>query len=284
MGTERKVIKMELINDFDVFPFTQIIWNDPDAEDEWGLTVNRARSLHNELEYEMVKHGHRRCATVHIMPRNYDVVIERIMLDGLVWLPIQRSKSYSGFSHRHFPVNELDSGSTVYGVLARNKDDAEAFRAASACKPVDHRKIGELLGFPECCTEYFNNTFGQIYDPVFQTAENSPHETINDTTLVVDMHIATQQMLRYVGFRLTSHFPCSLDCKASIEVGKVWYNLAKEVDPKGLDALEKILLLPGRWSVLHGVAVVTTEPFTVLSNSMPTRQRWDVVWNKVGTY
>ncbi|AZR72540.1 hypothetical protein BBF96_03560 [Anoxybacter fermentans] len=284
------MIKMDAKKDFvvglDVPPTAEIIWNDPDAEEEWGSIVERAKTLHYRLEYEMVKHKKRKCATLHISPRNYDKDIERILSDGLVWLPIQRTKSYTGFSHKHFPVDELDMNSNVYGVLARNLEDAEDFRAHSMQKKVNHKGIGKLLGFPKCCSGFFVEEWSNgFYDPVYQSALKSKNvKEIGERHIKIRPHIATHQMMRYVGFRLTSHFPCSLDCKDSIEIGKVWYDLAKKIDPQGLRALERILTLPGRWEVLHGVAVVVTEPFTIIANSIPTKEKWVVEWDEVDTY
>lgn len=278
----------EMVANLDVPPFVRIIWNSPEAMEQWGPIVERARRVHDELEYAMVKEKERKCATLHISPSNYDRMMERIQKDKLVWLPMVRTKNYSGFSHYHMPVKDLDMNCSVYGVLARTIRDAEAFRAASSGRRTDHKRIGELLGFPECCSQSFVDWWPTYYDPVFQAAEDDNHESIDDgggkAILVEDMHIATHQMLRYAGFRLTSHFPHSLTCQASIEVGRRWYELGKYVDPQGLAALMKILKLDGKWSVLHGIATVVVEPFTIVTNSMPTKHRWSVYWKNVRGY
>jgi hypothetical protein len=276
----------DLIKGLDIHPFSRTIWNSPEAQEQWGPILKRAYRLHDTLEYEMVKQGLRKCATLHISPRNYDKTVEKIFLDNLVWLPIQRSRSYTGFSHTHFPVKELDANSTVYGVLARKIEDAEAFRAASMSGSTDHLKIGELLGFPKCCSKKFVEWWAEGYfDPVYQSAVSTLSAYRNeDGSITVEPHVAAQQMLRYTGYRLTSHFPCSLQCAESIKVGKVWYDLGKEVDPQGLEALMQILSLPGEWSVSHGIAVIETLPFTIVTNSLPTKRKWVVKWDKVLGY
>lgn len=271
----------------DIFPFAGFVWNSVYAQEDWMSIVARARSWHDRMEYEMVKNRARRCATMHISPQNYDQTIEKIMDDKLIWLPIQRTKNYNGFAHQHYPVDNLDLNSSVYGVLAYNKEDAEAFRDASSYnqnKSVDHVTIGELLGFPDCCCDAFNRWWPQFVDPVYQMAEASPKKLWigeNYNALYVEPHIATHQMLRYAGFRLTSHFACSLDCEKSKEVGQLWMDVGREVDPRGLDALIQILSLPAEWSCLNGIAVVETEPFTIVTNSMSTKEKWAVRWQKV---
>lgn len=279
----------EMIPELDVPPFVRVIWNSPEAMQEWGPILERARSVHDELEYAMVKEGLRKCATLHIYPHNYDRMIERIQRDKLVWLPMVRTKNYSGFAHYHLYTDELDMDSSVYGVLARNLRDAEAFRAASAGRRTDHKRLGELLGFPECCAQSFVDWWPTYYDPVFQCAEQDDYEMIDDgggKAILVDggLHVATHQMLRYGGFRLTSHFPHSLTCEASIDVGRRWYELGMQINPQGMNALMKILKLDGKWSVLHGIATVVTEPFTMITNSIPTKHRWTVIWKNVRGY
>lgn len=282
-----RMLPDEMIAGLDVYPLAQVVWNSPEAMEQWGPILRRAQGVHDVAEYEMVKQGARRCATLHITPRDYDRMMERIQRDRLVWLPITRTRNYSGFSHKHFPVEELDANSSVYGVLASNLDDAEAFRGASVGQRTDHKTIGELLGFPACCCETFVRWWPTYFDPVYQCAEASEHQVLkleHYEALVVTPHVATHQMLRYAGFRLTSHFPCRLDCGASIEAGKTWLEVATKADPQGAEALLKILSLPGEWSVLHGVAVVETPPFTVVTNSLPTRGKFVVRWKSVQAY
>lgn len=280
MDTVRE-LGMDLIQDLDIHPFTQFVWRGTDKQLEWSGRLKTARSLHDAAEYEMVRQGHRKCATVHLTPRSYDQQIERIMRDGLVWLPIQRTQTYAGFSHKHFPVQQLDMNSTVYGVLARNVEDAEAFREASGCyRPnhTDHEAIGKLLGFPPCCTEFFNNIWAAgYYDPLWQAAMNTPDiEQVSDTHLRVGGTVHANQFMRYIGLRITSHFPCSLECTATKEIGEVWVQIMREIDPIGTDALLDLLRIPLTWSCYRGVAIVTTDAFIASTNSMPTAQEYIV--------
>lgn len=287
--TTLHMLAEEMLPGIEPFPFTKVIWHSVDAKEEWERIVERSRSLHDQAEYEMVRQGYRRCATVHISPWNYDEMMERIISDGLVWLPMVRTKNYGGFSHKHYPTHPGDPDSSVYGVLARTLDDAEAFREATRGNGSgsDHITIGELLGFPRCCAEKFNEWWPTYIDPVYQAAEISEHtvfETENYSGLKVTPHIATQQMLRYAGFRLCSHFPCSLECEASIEVGRAWREVMRSIDPKAYEYFERVMTLPGEWSCLHGIAQVETPHFTIVTNSMPTKGKWVVRWDEVKGY
>lgn len=277
----------DLLQDVDPYPFTRIVWHSVEKQLEWGPVLQRAATVHDKAEYEMVKQGERACATVHITPKDYDQWMERIVTDRLVWLPITRTKSYQGFSHKHFPTHPGDPHSSVYGVLARTKNEAEEFRAASTARRTDHKAIGRLLGYPECCTSTFDDVWPSFFDPIYQAAQSSHHEVVDLEThkaIKVTPHVATNQMVRYAGFRLTSHFPCRLDCEATIEGGKKWLKVSRSVDPQGTEFLMRILSLPGEWSVLHGVAQVVTPHFTLITNSMPTKTKWAVTWDEILGY
>lgn len=273
----------------DVKPFTRLVWNSESARSRYEHILNKAASLHDRAEYEMVRRGHRKCGTLHLAPHNFHILAERLQKDGMVWLPIQWSKSYSGFSHHHLPTTVGDPNSTCYGVMARSLEDAESFRTASSYNGrnagrVDHEIIGELLGFPPCCSRFFVEEWGNGYfDPVWHSAiKTQMGNVVADRIIEVEGNIHTHQMLRYYGFRITSHFPCSLDCEKSIEVGDIWLDVMRQIDPDTTDYLLEILEMPLIWSCLHGIATVETPAFTLITNSLPTKKRWSVMYNAPG--
>lgn len=277
---EIRMMPDDLIQGLDVEPFARTVWHGPKAKSDWQDIFKKAKIAHDKAEYEMVKRGHRRAATTHLAHYNFDRIMDRIQNDGLVWLPIIRTKSYSGFSHKHFPADSRDPNTTVYGVLARNLEDANAFREASNHsqeKPVDHETIGELLGFPKCCCDFFNNIWPTYYDPMWQSAERTKGVIYEGKQKAkVKGSVFCTQLLRYGGFRITSHLPCSFKCEGSIEIGKVWWETMMETDRDNALALLKILSLPVNWSVLHGVAVIETPFFTTWTNSLPTKKKWEI--------
>lgn len=285
---ERNMIRDDLTHSLDVLPFSRLVWNSEAARAKWEPVIGAVASLHDRAEYEMVRLGKRKCGTLHLAPHNFHVLIERLEKDGMVWLPIQWSKNYSGFAHYHLPTTVGDPNSSCYGVMARNLEDAEAFRTASAYNgrnagKVDHEVIGELLGFPPCCAKFFVEEWANgFFDPVWQSAVKGNGVTVGDRTLEVEGNVFTNQMLRYFGFRITSHFPCSLNCEATKEVGEVWLDVMKKMDADLADLLVEILEMPLVWSCLHGIAIVETPIFTIITNSLPTKESWTVMYNAPG--
>lgn len=269
-----------VIKDMEVFPFSDIVYNAPEYEEIWKPKIEKAGGLFHKLEYKTVKEKKRKCATIHLRPQNFDEQIERIQEDGLVWLPLRRTETYSGFSHRHYNKDRIDMNTSVYGVLSHDIEYAREFKNASE-RPVNHEILAELLGFPECCASKFTDSFAKFRDPLFQAAEESG-EKVDDTTIKTKINIGTHQLLRYAGFRIASHLPCSFDCENSQEVSKnIWIPTAKEFYPEEYKILKEILMMEGSWSVNHGVVVVTLPLFTVVSNSIPTKEEYEVIWEEV---
>lgn len=279
--------KQDLLQ-LDVHPFTRLVWNSEGARARYETTISEAMSLHDRAEYEMVRLGERKCGTLHLYPHSFDDTIEQVQKDGMVWLPIQWSGNYSGFSHYHVPTTPGDPNSSCYGVIARNLDDAEMFRTASAYNgrnagKVDHEVIGELLGFPPCCTKFFVDEWGRgFFDPMWQSAVAAKNAAVTDRQADVEGHVHTNQMLRYNGLRTVSHFPCSLDCQESIKVGEVWLDVMQKINPDATAYLVELLEMPLIWTCLHGIAIVETPIFTIITNSMPTKERWTVMYNAPG--
>ena len=56
----------------------------------------------------------------------------------------------------------------------------------------------------------------------------------------------------------------------------------RSIDTHLTDSLIEFLEMPLIWSCLHGLAVVETPVFTLITNSLPTKERWSVLYNSKG--
>lgn len=97
--------------------------------------------------------------------------------------------------------------------ISRSEDKAE--QAKEAEKENDHKRLGRLLGYPECCIEFFDKEFPaesrKKNDYVLASLKNS-----KGFVFPFYNNIAARQF----DLSLISHFPCSLDCKSSISIAK----------------------------------------------------------------
>ena len=78
---------------------------------------------------------------------------------------------------------------------------------------LDHKELGLILGYPECCADFFVRTFnhakGKQMDFIIPSVDSfGPHPFQNN------------YMLRYFDISLIDHFPCSPKCKESLKLGR----------------------------------------------------------------
>ncbi len=264
--------------DFEIKHFTRIVWRRPEYKAVWEPRLGRISRMANRAEYEMVKRGYRRAATWHVDVNNFAEFIEQIQRDGLYFFPIAKSAYYQGFSHYHVPPKPGEPF-FWYGALVRDPKDGERFREASKRKD-GHIEIGEMLGYPKCCVEFFMDTWSQgFYDPLWQAAENDGDPvlekdrwTLEEDKYVIyipDPYPEAIQELRYFGIRMTTHLPHSHRCKGTKRVGKKWRKVMEDIDPEAFEWLEEILTSPIVWDSYHGVAQVHTPWFVGLAHTYP---------------
>jgi hypothetical protein len=223
--------------------------------EEWPSKLGKMGHLYHLTEYEMVKRGYRPAATYHIDYQNLIEEMEKIRKDGLIFTPLRKSGYYEGFAHFHPPVKPGEPF-FWYGCLTKNQKNAEIFKKAD--KEGDHRTIGKMLGYPDCCIDYFIHTFPINYDPIWIDLEGK-----------VEGYPETNQMLRYFGVRITSHLSCSPTCKTTREIGKIWFRVMEEIDKKVAQEIYQILSDPIEWNSYHGVVQVETPYFLGLTHTFP---------------
>lgn len=242
--------------------------------------LSEFNKVFHQAEYEMVRRGARDADVYHLNANAYDEQIEKVFQDGLVFLPILRSKSYSGFSHKHFPSDELGQDVMVYGVVAKDIDVAREFKAAH--NPVDHMKIGAMLGYPACCSKEFVKYWNISQDPIFEIAYNTvphTHQLSPDDPLVVEKGDPRLYVhLRYAGLRIIPWFPCSFDCEESKERAKKWQSIIDDISPGTSERMITLLGMPTTWNLLNSMVVVDHPYIKTVATSYYTEANKIVVF------
>ncbi len=237
-----------------------------EGHQEWTAKLGRMGMLFREAEYQMVKQRFRPAALIHINLNDFEENLERINKDKLVFTPIPKSVYY-GFAHKYKPVmpgEPFFSGSL--GSLTRTYRDGQKFKKAA--NQGDHKTIGLLLGYPECCIKYFVKTFpiNYNYDPIWLHEEDG-----------VTGYPECNQMLRYFGARITSHFSCSPACEATRKIGQSWLKVMEEIDKDLAEELYDLLATPLTWNSYHGVVQVETSYFIGLTDTFPLIEKPRVI-------
>lgn len=189
--------------------------------------------------------------------------------NDLVFLPILKCAPVSGFAHRFYEVQPGEPYD-VFGVIAKKHSHAEAFR--KAFKENDHRTVGRLLGYPECCITFFEKTWPHVVDPFWEYALNGTGKNDGDV-LEITGYPECNLILRYFGLRVAPHIYCSPKCEST----KKWAGGFLRHIPHRKELLE-LLSLPMTWDNYMGVVTIRTPWFIGVANSTPYRRRKIVRW------
>lgn len=239
-------------NIIDPNPFTSILVEY--KKDYLFEKLQNLRPMAQRVEYEMVKRGYRKANVYHLHSNNYDLEIEHVFEDGLAFLPIHRIKGYSGFAHTHEYTENLDQNSVIFGVVAQNLENAKLFRDYHKGGNIDHKQIGDLLGYPDCCSQSFTPYFKKSSDPIWEIAQATESSYEKNRILYVPHYDPLLlQHLRYFGCRVISWFPCNFLCETSIRLSKIWFNIFKEVSEESAVFVKELLEVKGQtWDLYNG--------------------------------
>lgn len=248
---------MRLIKNFDVNPYSQLIWVSDQAQKTWKHIIDEISRMVYTLEIESVKAGHRPCAWRSVSTDSLPEFSEKLLKKNLHCLPILFTGQWQGFSHKTMPVKK-GKPTNVYCIISREKKDGLIFKKAHLAG--DHIKQGKLLGFPGCCTEFFQKYWTKGYiDPVYQMANPDKH------------HIYSNPILRYIGVRIGFHIPCSFNCEETIKIAEERLTLG---NPETVKLLKALLSMPMAWDCYHGVAIIKTPIFQVVIQSNAAVKRF----------
>lgn len=130
----------------------------------------------------------------------------------------------STFSNKCTRIPENDSRLGMYFVYL-SKDEQKALLACYAEMMNRHKELGELLGYPCCCIEFFCKNFN----------EQNTNLELTPTNPWTNLSQREQDCV------LLSHFPCSSECSFSIELAKRYFEVIKKVDSVRAEEMMKIL-------------------------------------------
>jgi len=112
--------------------------------------------------------------------------------------------------------------------LARKAKEAEAVN--------NHIELGRLLGYPKCCSSFFEKNF-----PI-ESKKN------NDYTLAAlrnsngfKFPFLTNISIRHMDLVLLSHFPCNFNCAGSIKIAEKNLNIIKRYSKKYYSVITDML-------------------------------------------
>ncbi len=117
------------------------------------------------------------------------------------------------YSNKGLRIPEHDPRPGMYFVYF-SKEEKKALLASYYELIGNDRDLGLLLGYPECCVNFFVENF----------SENKTDLEFPPTNLYTNLS------KRGEDYVLLSHFPCSSECAASIELAKRYLHVLEKVE------------------------------------------------------
>jgi hypothetical protein len=117
------------------------------------------------------------------------------------------------FSNKGIRIDENDPRPGMWFVYL-SKDEKKALFASYAELTNNHGELGRLLGYPQCCIEFFCQNFN----------ENNTNLELSPTNSWTNLSLREKDAV------LLSHFPCSSECEESIKLAQKYFEVINKAD------------------------------------------------------
>lgn len=267
---------MERLN-FVLPDFTRIIWVSEQARNSWEPRIMDIKQAWNEIEWLSVVYGVRRCAVNVVKPEDLVTRTAQWAGHGLHMLPVHMhglsQHSYSSTLEKYKHGEPF-----LYRIVIGKAHDVLRFREAWAKN--DGQEMGELLGYPACCSDFFSRVW--VVEGHVDTTWPMAYATVNGseqngTCIEVSGNPHANILWRWMGVRSVPHLPCRFDCEGTIKFGEDLLSVGRKAGyNQEMDDLLKILSWPVEWSALHGIAEIKTPILKVCTRTDATSTKYVV--------
>lgn len=262
--------------DFILPDFVRTSWTGDQARSIWEPRIQAISQAWQDIEWLAVVAGLRRGSVTMVSPLDLVDRAGRWVEHELNILPIalQGASNYS-YSSASQPF-EWGKPFQFRLVLGSPANTAAFKRIWDAG---DDQAIGEMLGYPACCQEFFRQVWvdqGMI-DTTWPMAQGVNPPSNGARLVKVEGPPEANILWRWMGIRAVPHLPCRFDCPATVQFGRQLIDLGRQHGyNREMDWLLEILSWPVEWSALHGIAEVKTPILKVSARTDATAHKYTV--------
>lgn len=239
--------------------WTRFAWASMDERAWWQPIISEYQRHWTEVEKMSVVYGYRQAALIQVPATEILSLTEWACDHGVIAVP--KLKTAVGKRYQSESVSLGPNESYDYAVLILRP---ESFHKIPHTLQ-DNEALGESLGYPSCCRSLFQRTWGSgqidsTYDQMMNT----------DVVPTANGPVETNLFWRWLGIRLVSHLPCSIQCSASIELGQQFREVIRRMrNVEDVLAADSILSWPLTWSSINGITEIVGPPIKI-----STRTDW----------
>lgn len=244
--------------DFTIPDFFRTVWVSEGAKDTWEPRIHAIATNWPYVERACLVTGKREGILQSIIPTDLPMV-HNWSLEYKVPMVIVGMEGERGLAYGNSSVPYEQGKPFSYRIYFGK--DPDAFQAS--WKEHDQVKVGIMLGYPTCCIASFNIHW--VLDGWRDLTYHS-YTDQNEKNLMYN-----NVLLRSLGVRAVSHLPCSVSCKPSCKIGMEVFKVMEQCGHQAelVDWMKSLLSMPMLWSSLHGIAVLTTPLFKLVSATEP---------------
>ena len=191
---------------------------------------NVVHSISTTTDLLSVVSGSKPASIVNVHQNDVSDLIGLVSRFGLQTQESDRRHELSG--HGYKSTSEMSfNGAFREFYVSRSLNDAVHLKSLAMCQ--DHRRIGQVLGYPKCCVDRHLAIYamGEVNEMDFCPFVRSAGETYDWRLNVFS---------RSVDASLLSHFPCALECEESFRYAQDRYlMLEKHVGKEVTDYVRK---------------------------------------------
>ncbi len=262
--------------DFVLPDFTRLAWVSDHAQETWQPRVARITAAWLDIEWRAVLAGVRRCALTMCTPEEFLDKGAEWAGEGLNALPVEiAGRSTQPYSATPVPLRAGEP--FLYRFVIGVPHDVAMFK--KAWDAGDQELIGDLLGYPPCCREFFRRTWvdDALVDTTWPMAVATAAPTHDGTLVEVEGPPQSNILWRWMGVRAVPHLPCRFDCPATVAFADALIAVGRDCGfGEEMDWLLEVLAWPAEWSALHGIAEVKTPVVKVSTRTDATARKYTV--------
>ena len=262
--------------------FTGRIWVSEAARIAWEPRIQQIAVAWEQVERWSVVEKIRRAALLPISPEALPTYTSWAAEHGLVVLPLTQVGAGAQYSSTSSPV--VSGQPWTYRTALLHPDDAAEW--STAWSAGDDSTLGKLLGYPECCREFFKRVWvdTQHVDTTWEAAINSADPKDNEVQIDEDSPWEANILLRWLGVRAVPHLPCSFGCAQTVVFARRLSALAcRHGFCAPMATVKEMLQWPVEWDALHGIAEIRTPVVKLKTRTDAPPDRY-VVWRAGKTY
>jgi hypothetical protein len=256
--------------------FTRMAWTSDRARAAWEPRFKQISRAWSQIEWLSVAKGVRRCCLIRIPDTQFQSSTSHWAAHNISALGLGREGT--GRSTYSSTVTTPAAGrpSVLVVGLARYADLDPLKQAWEAH---DDQRLGELLGYPECCRRFFRRVWVEDahVDTTWSMAVNTDGIARRDTCIDVAGPVLNNILFRWTGLRAVPHLPCSFNCTASVAFAEALRDVGIGAGfADEMSSLSEVLSWPVEWSALHGIAEIRTPVLKVSARTDATSVKYEV--------